>query len=657
MQGTNNSGTTRTAAPTLMIGLGVTSKVSEGKNTPRAFQFESDEAAICYSYRDHGKWSKTINLKLDSPCDLFRVLKSLDFDKCRPYIIAPRGHDALTLCGFWSKIESGELTVRKPISPKAKNQTPRFYPLIMSGRPDIIGWHDGARSYRCISIDNHVEINLSGAANSVGLCSSVPLGSPGSLELPHWKAELQALVCLKWYQYIADWWIKNGCGQWADSVGAAAWNTFRAKGVPSVLRDHNAPAFVELESTACYGGRCGAWFAGPIGHEDQWAELDTPPRYPVDCPGIIEPVTRYDIKSMYPTILRDELFPTKLIHSTFNCKLHNLEAMLIGGLCIAGVRIKSLRAETPRRRLDGKTISTQYPVGVFDTVLATPELRTALQRGEIEKIYVVAQYSPGRPFRAWADFVLNARTVQRRDGNAAGQALCKALANSLSGRLAARRKGWQITDKQRAPAPWGEFSKIRLGEAEASKFRALGGIVQEWTETEIRGGLLAACYAHLTAYGRTRMAMTREMLGADSTVWQDTDGIMVRASSAGRMDLTGGLDSGAFGTFRTEDRVDCALFYGAKAYWIDGTWIVSGLRDSYTVRDGLEIEEQFVKNPARSAVSPGKGQLLAVKRTVDLAALKMKEQYNRNGWLLPPHSMMDERSAPDGAGVPFQFIT
>lgn len=560
--------------------------------------------------------------------------------------------DALTLCGFWTAIESGSLSIVKPRPRVDKGQPDRFYPLVMNGSPDIIGWRCGLQSYRAISIDNHTQIGLRAAAYSVGLGLRVPIGDPGSLELPLWKPELISETCLKWYQYICDWWTKNNCGQWGDSCGAAAWNTFRAKGVPSILKNHTNEAFVELESKSCHGGRIGAWFAGPIGRVEQWGECAEPPQYPIEIPAITEPLQRFDVKSMYPSILKDELFPTKLIYSSNRTNVSSLESIVQGGLCIAAVRIHSLRGELPRKYQH----TVQYPVGTFDTVLSTPELRIALQLGEVKKVYFVLQYAPGNPFQSWAKWILDCRAVMKSSNNLAGESLCKSLANTLSGRLGAGLKSWKLTDKVRAPFPWGPFTRIVVGDDTVHKFRALGNQVQEWIDKDQKTGLLAACYSHLTSYGRIKMAATRQLIGRGGTVWQDTDGIMVRQSYSDRMALTGQLDSGVPGTFRTEDRIDCALIYGAKAYWVDGEWTIAGLRDSYRILDDGTAEQQFVKNPVRSACSPGKGQLLAVKLPIDLQKLKRLQRYNSSGWLLSPHTDMTDISQPDLNNIPPDFL-
>lgn len=641
----------KTQAPQLVCGLAVESVVEHGRHDPMDIPLVGGKAQITWSYRDHNRWTPVRTLELDDCRDLFKYLREFPANIGRPYIVAPRAHDALTLCGFWEQIESKKLTVRLPNIRKQKNPKPRYHPLVMRGCPDIIGWSDDVRRYRAVSIDNLCKISLHDAAINLGMEKQIPKGGSGPNDDPTWPLPLQSEVCLKWYQWLIDWWVKNECGQWGDTIGLAAWNTFRCKGVPSILKTHDYPAITYLESQSCFGGRAAVYFGGSIGASDRWEECANPPAFPWDKPQILEPVSRFDVRSMYPTIMRDALFPVKCIYREKNIPVDKLWSIIDGGLAVAAVRIKSRRGEIPRTH-NG---AVQYPGGVFDTTLSTPELRDCIIRGEVLKCHAMAQYQPGNPFKKWGDWILNARSVQKGESNVAGQVLMKSLANALSGRMARKGKVWRTVDGIEAPLPWGAWKQEHPEHPDGIHYRSLGGVVQELQEEITRCGLLAACYSHLTSYGRLRMALTREMLGPRSVVWQDTDGILVRRSKVNQMQMTGGLDTGAYGTFRKEGTVHCAYMYSPKAHWMDGEWTVAGIHNMWQPDDTLTATERLTINPARTAKDPGPGRITGHIRRIDLKDLRQGQLFDDDGWLKPKSTMMHESDPIDLKAVPEIF--
>lgn len=637
-----------TNAPRLIVGLSVEARDAERRGNEAQTHIEFGTSAISYTHRKNTAWSEPVTIDCHTRADCWDAIRSIPGHLGRPYLVSPRAHDALTLLGFWERVERGDVSLRKPAGRRSDPDKPRYHPLILSKSCNVIGWGERGRSFRCVSVDNLAKNTLLTMCTALGWADRIPPGDVGGLALPLWPARLVAEICRAWTQWQVDWWTKNRCGSWADSQGVAAMNTYRAHGIPGLLRTHDHPCTTELESAACYGGRVAVFFGGTVGTRPGWEQYADAPRWLPDVPNIPERIVRFDVRSMYPTILRDRAFPVRLLHRSNDCTVAQLAASCQGNMVIAAVRVKSRRGETPRKTRDG----TQYPAGVFDTTLSTPDIAECLRWGEILTVYCMSVYQSGRPFQRWADWMLAARSVQRADKNEAGVALVKSLSNALSGKLGSKKSYWMTTGAEPAQVPWGEWTRVHAGGGEPTRYRALGGVVQEWIESETRNGLLAACYAHITAYGRIQMAQTRALLGPESTVWQDTDGIMVRQSAAARMALTGGLDSGDYGTFRTEESCGNAHYWGPKAYWHDGDWTVSGIHNTWRIIDDDGASEVRVANPATSAHRPDGGRLLCSVQYHDLNQLKCINKYYESGWLKIPATMMLESDKIDRIACP-----
>lgn len=624
--------TDTTSAPQFIVGLCVSRATNINDDIYMDCEVPGGHAYISYAWRDHRRWSHTRCVLIPHCGDLWDVLKELPTTHGRPHIVAPRAHDALTMCGFWERIEKGQLSIRKMMKKPSKSGKIHYHPLIMSKSCNIIGWNDGIKNYRAVSVDNLCKVGLSDIARGLMREEDIPQCKSGSNAFPLWAPKLVSNLMLEWTKWQIEWWMENRCGTWADSQGVAAMNTFRARGVPAALKTHDKETVTELESAACHGGRVAVFFGGTIGTKDGWGQLADAPDWRSDLPNLNERLIRYDVRSMYPTIMRDRRFPVKLLYTKSKCTIEMLEAACKHALAIAAVRIKTSRGEVPRSVKGG----VQYPQGTFDTTIATPDILECLRYGEIDKVYCMAVYQPGEPFKMWSEWILGARNTQMINRNAAGQALCKSLSNSLAGKLGSRGMHWSDPREIKARVLWGEWLHSTAERPSGIKYRSLGGIVQEWIEAENRKGLLAACYAHITSYGRVHMSIVRQYLGPRAAVWQDTDGITIRASYADRMRNIGGLDSGQFGTFRTEEEYVNAMYYSGKTYWRDGEWVLSGIHNTWRVNADGKCDEMKISNPVNKAQRPDGGRVLCTIHHHDLNHLLRSNTYDMDGWMQPP---------------------
>lgn len=186
-------------------------------------------------------------------------------------------------------------------------------------------------------------------------------------------------------------------------------------------------------------------------------------------------------------------------------------------------------------------------------------------------------------------------------------------------------------------------------------WRSICGHVQEQVREPNRPGTLAACFAHLTSYGRLLMARTREQLPHRSVIWQDTDGIAIRASAVPSLVATGMVDQTRYGSLRCEGQTECARYLTPKHYWIDGRWVLAGVASGFMVDDNMVSATIETRNPVRSAEQPKDNGIHSIIKYVHLDRIDPGVRIGDDGWMIPPRIDADRHMGVSERNVPTLF--
>lgn len=633
MRATRIRGTSRDSAPSHLVSVGVTTRPSRPHEPAGLGGHVLHEVSVSISRRVRGQWSAPARRTFTESAELWACLDSLAAGGRRVYVVAGRASDALTLLGWWDRVRDGTVSLRfRSRTRSGKPGKVRSHPLVMQGRPDIIGYSVRGCAFRWVSVTNWADVSLADCARQCGMAPPDGYTSAGKWESAPWPAAFQAEVIHAYMGRLINWWLSNACGGWKDTPGAAAWSSYLRRCGEGQILQHSEPLALQLEHRACFGGRASTFYFGPIGNPERWDELaDAPPPGPHGF-GISGPIHRLDVRSMYPTILRDERFPTRLLWHSHKPDRREFMTRLKSQCVLAFARIETDRAEYPKRTREGIV----YPVGTFDTVLSTPELLRAVERKELREVHEASYYTAGRPFKEWAEWVLSLRSTMKASGDAAGEAMVKLLANSLGGRLARLKMGWSDKPDQPPRVLWGDWWVTNAESGETEHWRSLCGMVQQMVRESDRPGTLAACFAHLTAYGRVRMDEVRRIAGERQVIWQDTDGVTVTDLGRGRIERTDHYHETAYGKLRLDRTIHDARYLTAKHYWADGDWTLSGIHDGYTIHGGTHAEDTTTVNPARSACDPAAQAVYRSTRLIDLTAIEPGVTVGPDGWSIPP---------------------
>lgn len=646
-------GSTRDTAPTLIVGVGAVVSAAPWDTPHGSTPHVLDSITFTHSRRTAKGWQSPKSATFGGWRDAWDYLDALGTSGRRVYVVAPRASDVLTLMHFWDRVRDGEVSIWDDVARRrgrdrtgAAERSRQRHPLVMSGRPDIIGYSTSRASFRWVSVTNWCDMSMADLFRSVGQEPPADAEETDKWEYHRWPSELVSRAVLRYMQRLTHWWTSNGCGAWKDTPGGAAWSSFLRRGDVDRIIQHEDENAAKLEDAACWGGRVAAWYFGPIGDPDKWHELADPPPPRKGGFGLSGPIHRYDVRAMYPSILRDERMPCVLIRTDTRPNLRSLSIGLRELLAVARVRVRTDRAVYPFR-FRGRTC---YPVGRFDTTLATPELVQAMKAGELESVHTIAWYTPGTPFRVWASWVLSLRDAMKAGGDAVGEKLVKLLANSLTGRLSKRRIGWDDCPRAIPLLEWGEWMRDDGRETLPSLYRSVGGHVQVMNRDGGRPHTLAAVYAHITSYGRVRMNRVRELAGDRHVVWQDTDGVLVTDTGRDRIDRAAGVVGGRYGDLRREGTHHAGQIYTPKHYWLDGQWTLAGVHSGFAVTGGTHAHDVVTTNPARQAIDPSQAAVFRSVRHIDIAAIDPGITLGGDHWCIPPEVWKGDRPARSPVG-------
>lgn len=345
--------------------------------------------------------------------------------------------------------------------------------------------------------------------------------------------EILETATLEWWEFLR----KNDLGSVAPTLAAQALTTFRHRYLTDRLLCDSNEASHDLARAAYSGGRVECFRIGRA--RGPWA--------------------LYDVRSMYPYVMRQEQYPTGLRSVYRRVDLRELDHLTRTTSIIADVELDTTEAAYPLR-VEGYLI---FPVGRFRAVLTTPEVRYALERGHIVGTRQVAVYSRARIFKSFVDDLYRLRVEARERGDHMMTWHIRLLMNSLYGKFGqVMRKDVHI-----GPAPdlnprvWIEYD---LETGESRKLRSFAGQLHELVVGGESWWSHPAIAAHVTAYARLHLWRLIKEAGLRDVAYCDTDSLLV--TERGEARLQGQHIGDKLGSLSVEGRTPHVTIHGPKDY-------------------------------------------------------------------------------------------
>jgi len=330
---------------------------------------------------------------------------------------------------------------------------------------------------------------------------------------------------------------QNDLGTLQKTLASQAFTAFRHRFMKHGIYIHNNEEAIELERLSYRGGRTEAFFIGKL------------------------PKGRYyklDVNSMYPFVMREYEYPTKLIKVENNPTLSGLMRALKRFFVIAHVRV---RVREPCVGIKGERLI--FPVGEFDAFLCSPELELVMKYGEIVRVYKYALYEKHQIFKEYVDFFYSLKEKYSRENNTAFKQIAKLFLNSLYGKFGQRTRLFECLGE--CEHEDGYEIVIDMETGERITYRYLNGEV--WVESKdyIEGNnSMVAIASAVTAYARCYLWSLIKKTGIENVFYVDTDSLIVNEEGFKRLqDL---LDEYKLGYLKVEGVSENVEIRNAKDY-------------------------------------------------------------------------------------------
>ncbi len=415
------------------------------------------------------------------------------------------------------------------------------------------------------------------------------------------------------YAFVHD----HDLGKLMLTTPAQALAAFRHRFMPTRILILADDAISALERESYHGGRVEVFYDQPLAGE----------------------ILGLDVNSMYPAVMRDGEYPVWKLAKGTSLSLTRLRGMLARQCVIARVRIHT---EAPAYPIVVES-RLCFPVGDFWTVLTTPELRLALECGDLRECAEWVSYARRNLFREYVDELYDLRARYRAEGNTAFELMCKLMLNGLYGKFGQSGHVWSEcgdgydTDSR-------DFFVRCKGQTHPLLHHVRMGVVLHNERDAESQDSFPAIAAHVTADARVRLWRLREAAGAHAVYYCDTDSLYVNPDAL--TGLSGELHPTALGKLKLERRLSRAWFRASKDYDVDGDVKIKGIRKrAHKVADGEYVQEQFTSYD--SMMSRDIEGRVDVKRvTKHVSHADSKSTATASGWREPLRLTVDAGAAP-----------
>lgn len=335
---------------------------------------------------------------------------------------------------------------------------------------------------------------------------------------------------------------ENDLGSFALTLAAQAFNAFRHKGSDSDIYIHNNERVLDLERDGYFGGRVECYRIG---------RFKDGPYY------------KLDVNSMYPFVMRDNVYPVKLLEVKDSLTPEALWTLALGYYVVARCKVNTTFPFYPKRHKH----RLAFPVGSYWTVLHSPELVTALSHGHIEEVTDVATYARGDIFSRYVSSLYALRQQYANEGNKAFAYIVKLLLNSLYGKFGQKGRVSKKVGEDEPDACW-----VReVIDAETGKpmiYRCVYGVIER---EEVYGEAyhsFPTIAGAVTAYARHALLTYILKAGWDNVFYVDTDSLIV--NTTGLNNLSTQISPSELGQLKVEGEASSMTILGLKRYTFGG---------------------------------------------------------------------------------------
>jgi DNA polymerase type B, organellar and viral len=451
---------------------------------------------------------------------------------------------AWALLGLWAMLESGKIRIAGGDA-RAVNDPRQYGPKVKPGLlvaedpPNIAELRIGVGPGKILWID---------CRNwGVSVDPALQRGEPVVGDLAALVARLDEMAA------------SNVGAPLSPTAAGAAWRGWRATIKDKGVHCHTNQDALDLERAAHLGGRCECFRLGKL--PGRWFH--------------------FDFRSAYAAVLCQTALPFRLekCFRVDDPKAHGIQKDIYRA--IASVTIETNEPAYPLMR-DGEVI---YPVGKFVTTLCGPELKDAYYLGRIKFWHEASLYQMNAVAKRWADGVYRCRVDADAWGDKQLGSYCKAVLNSLPGKLGYRRRCWDVVPGAMAPQPWGTWHQIEP-DGGVVRYRAMAGVVQRENTGDYGPDAVPSMAAWINSVARVKLLNMIRLAGWEETAYVDTDCLIVSLKGMHALYESMAVEEGRLGMLELRSSSTDVEICGIKHYIEDDEVKYAGCpRGTYTMHE------------------------------------------------------------------------
>lgn len=486
---------------------------------------------------------------------------------------------ALTMLHFWDKVDAREFELRRRAPTVQTGDTQKEtrtwdddYLLVTKDPPTIVMAARGKSLVHIVDTRNYFDAEVPQLGEWAG--NPVPDKPVRGAPTPQWENYLRQRVkaVTAAMGKLTEWWSKNDMGVWRYTASSLAMAYFRHKHYSQpILLDDCEPAR-KLSRQALVGGECRCFFVGETLPWIEHSARQQEGKKRGKVRSIEGPIYLYDVNSLYPFVMWEELFPRELLAWKEPGSFDDLTAWRGKLMLIANVTLSTWNIPYPVQH-DGER---WFALGEFNTALAGPELFDALDRGLVTHVHEIAAYLPGRLFSSYVDALYPQKVAARKAGNHLEAEFHKSLLNNLAGKFSQRGPEWEWSDMPTPGPRWGPIRRVVNGTPDPKLYRVISGYVEQQSDLVDSLESLPAITAFVNSYARMYMRSVRWAIGEENIVYQDTDSLHVTEEGQRRLLAKGYVSEDELGKFSLRTTIHHGSYRGVKNYTMNGEHVVAG---------------------------------------------------------------------------------
>ncbi len=439
-----------------------------------------------YSSRGHGgRWTDPVWCRFETVAEFWDFVISKNYAKTKLHMFCHNTNFDLGIVEIFDRLPDLGYELKF---------------AVIDGPPTILKFVKDKKSIVMLDTLNFWRQPLKVLGESIGLKKLPMPAKTASPEEWNTYCRRDTEIIMVAIQRWTDRLVEKDYGGFAYTVAGQAFRLFRHRYMGVKIGIHNNQNANNLERDAYKGGRNECFFIGQLNSN----------------------YMLLDVNSMYPYVMQQFKFPTKLKYFSRSKNIKDLHELLKHYAVIAKVTLDT----TDNRyctRYNGKLI---FPVGEFTTTLCTPEIISALKAGDIIKVHEVSVYQQDYIFKQYVDDLFREKLIAKKNDNKIDIVLYKSLLNNLYGKFG--QKGLVYEKIKYDPKlPSRTWINCDIDTNTTVNYRCIAGLVQQQKDEVESRDSFCGIAAHVTAYAREYLQELIHASNKYAVTYCDTDSVCI----------------------------------------------------------------------------------------------------------------------------------